>query len=774
MPIAGRSKIILPAAFLILAVAGLVPADAAPPLVATLPSDQPYASYWHPGDLLSWSPETDPDAPYNRSHTPLRDRFLNDAVQVNPHARPHEAGIAALDIFWATSGNPSQGALDVNYFAFNYWQYLERLVFWGGSASEGLILAPNPGVIDAAHRNGVPVLGTIFFPPIVYGGQIQWVRDLLQNDGSTFPVADKLIEVAEYYGFDGYFINQETAGGDATLAADMVAFMKYFQAHSDLQLMWYDAMTESGAIAWQSRLDSVNDAFFQDGADLTSESMFLDFGWGPADLTSSRTYAQSLGRSEYELYAGEDTQASGYGSFVNWGVVFPEGQPHVTSLAFYVPSWTYHSSSGLLDFYARANRFWVGANRDPSYTTTTSTWKGLAHYIPDQSVVNDVPFVTNFCTGQGYDFYLNGQRLSPSSWSSHGWNNIGLQDILPSWRWIVETTGTPLYPEMDWSDAWYGGNCIKVSGTLDADNLVKLYQTDLPVTATTEAKIAFRRGVAGPSNMQLGLAFASDPATFVFHDVGTGASPGWNLATIDLGAHAGERIAVIALKFLSTGGSYTMKIGRIGIVDSAADAAPAPPSGLRVERRVDEAGYTTFRLRWNHSPSPVDYYNVYYRRPDSSLVWIGATPNNAWFAPEVTRDGDSLAVIEVEALGPDFTPSSHATLVFPWDGATSVEDASMGSGAAVGLALHVNEPNPFGPATTIRYDLSRGSDVSLRVFDVEGRAVRALVSEWKDAGGQTITWDGRDEAGELLPGGIYFVRLRAGDREITRKAILLR
>ena len=51
----------------------------------------------------------------------------------------------------------------MNYFAFNYWQYTDLLVFWGGSAGEGIILAPNPGVIDAAHRNGVPVLGTIFF-----------------------------------------------------------------------------------------------------------------------------------------------------------------------------------------------------------------------------------------------------------------------------------------------------------------------------------------------------------------------------------------------------------------------------------------------------------------------------------------------------------------------------------------------------------------------------------------------------------------------------------
>ncbi len=70
--------------------------------------------------------------------------------------------------------------------------------------------------------------------------------DLVQKDGSTFPVADKLIEMTEYYGFDGWFINQETAGGNAQLAQDMRDFMIYIQQNSDLEIQWYDAMTEAG------------------------------------------------------------------------------------------------------------------------------------------------------------------------------------------------------------------------------------------------------------------------------------------------------------------------------------------------------------------------------------------------------------------------------------------------------------------------------------------------------------------------------------------------
>ncbi len=76
------------------------------------PADQPYASYWFPNELLSWSPALDPDAPFNRSNVPLRGRFRNPATQVNGNARPDEALVTAVSIMYpSTSFNPSQGYL---------------------------------------------------------------------------------------------------------------------------------------------------------------------------------------------------------------------------------------------------------------------------------------------------------------------------------------------------------------------------------------------------------------------------------------------------------------------------------------------------------------------------------------------------------------------------------------------------------------------------------------------------------------------------------------
>ena len=109
---------------------------------AQSPPGQPYASYWHPSTILNWNPDTDPNAPFNRSNVPLATR-IGTPQNVNPNARVGQAGVTSLVAYAHTSNNPSQGSSAMKYYATNYWQYMDNLVFWGGSASEGLILAPN-------------------------------------------------------------------------------------------------------------------------------------------------------------------------------------------------------------------------------------------------------------------------------------------------------------------------------------------------------------------------------------------------------------------------------------------------------------------------------------------------------------------------------------------------------------------------------------------------------------------------------------------------------
>ena len=100
------------------------------------------------------------------------------------------------------------------------------------------------------------------------------------------------------------------------------------------------------------------------------------------------------------------------------------------------------------------------------------------------------------------------------------------------------------------------------------------------------------------------------------------------------------------------------------------------------------------------------------------------------------------------------------------------DDAQTALPAQVSLGR--NYPNPFNPATIIPLYLPRSEYVSLELFDLLGRRVRTLVSTTLPAGRRQIPWDGRDDSGYPLAGGVYLYRLTAGQTSQARSMILLK
>lgn len=90
------------------------------------------------------------------------------------------------------------------------------------------------------------------------------------------------------------------------------------------------------------------------------------------------------------------------------------------------------------------------------------------------------------------------------------------------------------------------------------------------------------------------------------------------------------------------------------------------------------------------------------------------------------------------------------------------------------FALYGASPNPFGPSTTIRFDLPRPATVKLAVYDISGRKVRTLVDGALGAGHRSIVWDGRDDGHNAAGSGLYFYRMEAGAFSATRKLTLLK
>jgi hypothetical protein len=88
--------------------------------------------------------------------------------------------------------------------------------------------------------------------------------------------------------------------------------------------------------------------------------------------------------------------------------------------------------------------------------------------------------------------------------------------------------------------------------------------------------------------------------------------------------------------------------------------------------------------------------------------------------------------------------------------------------------LHQNYPNPFNPSTIIRYEVARPGRVTLRIYDVGGVEVIVLENRVQEPGRYEAGWNGENTNGQKVSSGVYFYRLRAGDRVLTKKMVLLK
>ncbi|HEX2866564.1 MAG TPA: FlgD immunoglobulin-like domain containing protein [Ignavibacteriales bacterium] len=95
----------------------------------------------------------------------------------------------------------------------------------------------------------------------------------------------------------------------------------------------------------------------------------------------------------------------------------------------------------------------------------------------------------------------------------------------------------------------------------------------------------------------------------------------------------------------------------------------------------------------------------------------------------------------------------------PYGDAADVEKEEQHHIPAV-FALQQNYPNPFNPSTVIGYYLPSDAEVSLTIYDMLGRQVKSLINRHQTAGKHAVQWNGSDESGHRVAGGIYYYRLK--------------
>ena len=90
------------------------------------------------------------------------------------------------------------------------------------------------------------------------------------------------------------------------------------------------------------------------------------------------------------------------------------------------------------------------------------------------------------------------------------------------------------------------------------------------------------------------------------------------------------------------------------------------------------------------------------------------------------------------------------------------------------FVLDQNYPNPFNPETKITFTLPEDSNTSLVVYDLLGTEIKTLINNVRQAGAHTISWNGADNEGNLVSGGVYLYRIKSGKFTLTKKMLFLK
>lgn len=96
-------------------------------------------------------------------------------------------------------------------------------------------------------------------------------------------------------------------------------------------------------------------------------------------------------------------------------------------------------------------------------------------------------------------------------------------------------------------------------------------------------------------------------------------------------------------------------------------------------------------------------------------------------------------------------------------------DKPISSQKPVQYVLHQNYPNPFNPTTTIRYELAQSGPVRLAVYNSMGQLISMLVNARQTIGSHQVTFNASQ-----LSSGVYFYRLRVGNKVLARKMLLIK
>ncbi|MEV6308409.1 hypothetical protein AB0M10_07345 [Streptomyces sp. NPDC051840] len=679
------------------------PASAADTATATVPAEQAATSAafpvpdsagippgpapfgWNPVDLLDFDPATLPWAKHLRCLVPRATRIEPFApTQAHPDLDPavQLSTLTRYDAGSVYGARPQPIGLEPWAYTQRYWQYIDVWGTWHGVVShltpdelvakpsgtagrQGAVIdLPDPQWVEAAHLNGARAIGGWFWPR----GGVDFNGFLVQREDGSFPVGDKLVEIRDYFGFDGLFINQE-ASITATQVGKLKELFRYIKRiDPDFYLQYYDAVLPStGSLSYQNVLNERNVPWLGTPEEPVMDSVFINYGWysGPdPHLTTSATTARAHGFDPRQVaFAGVEHQKGIFNPSERFGAVAGPGTPAPTSVGLFVDNqfwWTKALSGEAATIEGRAGlrdleqRFWSGPTGDPHTSGRTvafssgrqDVWNyqrfdGVAHWITERSPYGALPIVSSFNVGSGAGFWLGGVQVRDS-----GWNNQGSADRALSWQYWSEGD---LAVRLDETVAYEGGHSLALTGS----GVLHLFKTDL----TAKGRMPVRVHAQGLTSVEVGVTWRDAPDAVDWHPLVGVELGGWRTWGTSLRLD-GRRVARISLRTEGDG-----HLGKVAFLAAPGVDRPSRAEGFTVSDAGDvkaAEGTRHLSFEWQLADG-ADAYDV-LQVGTEGVTWLGRVRRDVFFAESVDLTRGRL--FTVRAIGRDGSYSApvHARL----------------------------------------------------------------------------------------------------------------
>lgn len=171
-------------------------------------------------------------------------------------------------------------------YRFYNWQCIDYFCYF----SHKLVTIPTLQFLNAAHKNGVKVLGTLIVENV--DGQKALYDDILSSREQVKRVSKSLVEISKRLKFEGWLLNVEV-----NVDFDKIEMLKYFVEYltkltnkeiSNGKVIWYDSVTNDGKLAWQNELNVRNETFFN-----SCDGIFTNYNWSLNHLERSSKLVDS-------------------------------------------------------------------------------------------------------------------------------------------------------------------------------------------------------------------------------------------------------------------------------------------------------------------------------------------------------------------------------------------------------------------------------------------------------------------------------------------------